>query len=570
MTLEKVNTIMSRDVITLGPQEPLRTSIEKMSFHNVSCVFVLKNRKAVGILTERDIIHLIGGGVDLNKANLESVMRSPVIAISEQTDISEAANIMTINNVRRLAIVDDLYNIIGIVTQTDIIKNLNYESFIGSKKIEQIMQRRIISVEKKDLLFTAIELMIKNNISCILIIENSKPVGIITEHDITKAVAENAVSDNVDKIMSAPVLTVHKDMNLYDATRLMDEKKLSRLVIINAEGAVIGIITKSDIVRNLRADYIELLKNILKEKSQALVESEIKYRTLVEQSLEGIVIVQGGLIKFANIKLLKILNYKEEEVTDKDILRFLYPDDRKLLLENFKQLSDSLPVEFPVEIRMLHSNGEAIYMEGLSTLIQYEGNAAVLITLRDITERKKTEAELKRLVITDDLTGLYNQRFFYIQITKEIERAKRHRRPLSMLLIDIDLFKDFNDMYGHWEGDFVLKKVGEILMKSVRDIDMAFRYGGEEFTVILPETNHKEAIIIAERIRKTVAQTVFYPFTLDGKPEITTKTVSIGVTEFCAEDSVKSFLKRADNAMYKAKSKGRNAVVYLLLEKDMV
>lgn len=88
-------------------------------------------------------------------------------------------------------------------------------------------------------------------------------------------------------------------------------------------------------------------------------------------------------------------------------------------------------------------------MEVLLTHIQYEDNPAILVTLRNITERKKAEAELKRLVITDDLTGLFNQRYFYTQITKEIERSKRHNRHLSLLLIDIDLFKDFNDTYGH-------------------------------------------------------------------------------------------------------------------------
>jgi diguanylate cyclase (GGDEF)-like protein/PAS domain S-box-containing protein len=303
---------------------------------------------------------------------------------------------------------------------------------------------------------------------------------------------------------------------------------------------------------------------MLKEKSRALVESELKYRTLVEQSLEGILIIQDGLIKFVNPTLIKILNYDEKEILGKDILRFLYPDSRDLLSENLRKLYDRKPFEFPLELRMVHKNEEGIYMETLLTLIQYEDNPAILITLRNITERKKAEAELKRLVITDDLTGLYNQRYFYTQLTKEVERAKRHNRPLSLLLIDVDLFKEFNDTYGHWEGDFVLKKIGELLMKNVRDIDIAFRYGGEEFTVILPETNHEDAMIVAERIRKAVARTLFYPFTLDGQPDIVSKTVSIGSTEFHQEDTLKSFLKRADNAMYQAKKSGRNVVVYLL------
>jgi diguanylate cyclase (GGDEF)-like protein/PAS domain S-box-containing protein len=564
MKLDTVNSIMSRDVITLVPEEPLRSAIEKMDFNNVSCVVVIEEKKPVGILSERDIIYLMGGKVEFDTVRLQSVMNRPVIAISEDTEIPEAANLMVINGLRRLVVVDGEHNIIGIVTQTDIIKNLSIDSFISFRKVEQIMRRKVISVRRKASLFKAIELMAKNHISCVLVMEDNKPIGIITERDITKAVAENRISKNIEDTMTSLVITSHKDVSLYEATKLMEENRLRSLVIVDSAGNVIGIVTRSDIIRNLRADYVELLKNMLKEKSRALIESEIKYRTLVERSLEGIMIIQEGLIKFVNPTLLKILGYDEKEMIDKDILRFLYPDDRKLLSENFSKLHESEEGEIPLEIRMMHKNEEGIYMEVLSTLIQYEGKPAILATLRDITERKKTEAELKRLVITDDLTGLFNQRYFYIQVMKEIERAKRHNRPLSMLLVDIDKFKDFNDTYGHWEGDYVLKKIGEILMKNVREIDMAFRFGGEEFTVILPETKYEDAIIVAERIRKAVAQAVFYPFTLDGHPDIVSKTVSIGVTEFHLEDDIKSFLKRVDNAMYQAKKGGRNMVVHLI------
>jgi len=564
MDLDKISSIMSKDVLSLEPEEFLKSAIQKMSSNNVSCVVVIQDKKPLGILTERDIIYLMGINIDFNTVNLQTVMRSPVIAVSEETEIPEAANLMVINSLRRLVVVDGEHKVIGIVTQTDIIKNLSIDSFISFKKVEQIMNRNIISVDEKDRLLNAVSLMVKNRISCILVMKGKKPIGIITERDITKAIAEDTISDGVLEIMKSPMLTTHKDLNLFDATRLMDENKARSLTVVDHQGIAIGIITKSDIIKNLRADYITILKNMLRKKSNALIESELKYRTLVEQSLEGILIVQNGLIKFANPTLLKNLNYVESELIGKDILRFLYPDDRDILAKNLRKLSEHQFMDSSLELRMAHKNEEGIYMEVLLTQIQYEDNPAILVTLRNITERKKAEAELKRLVITDDLTGLFNQRYFYTQITKEIERAKRHNRPLSLLLIDIDLFKDFNDTYGHWEGDFVLKKIGEILLKHVRDIDMPFRYGGEEFTVILPETNHEDAIIVAERIRKAVAQNVFYPFTLDGQPDVVSKTVSIGITEFREQDDMKSFIKRADNALYQAKKQGRNMLVHLV------
>ncbi|MBM4146928.1 MAG: diguanylate cyclase [Nitrospira sp.] len=564
MDLDKISSIMSKDVISLEPKEFLRSAIQKMSSNNVSCVVVMQEKKPLGILTERDIICLMGINIDFNSVNLQTVMRSPVIAVSEETEIPEAANLMVINSLRRLVVVDGEQKVIGIVTQTDIIKNLSIDSFISFKKVEQIMNRNIISVDEKDRLSNAVSLMAKNRISCILVMKGKKPLGIITERDITKAIAEDTISNDLLEIMTSAMFTTHKDVNLFDATRLMDENKVRSLTVVDYQGIAIGIITKSDIIKNLRADYITILKNMLREKSKALIESELKYRTLVEQSLEGILIVQNSLIKFVNPTLLKILNYVESEIVGKDILRFLYPDDRDMFVKHLRKLSEHQLTDSSLELRMAHKNEEGIYMEVLLTQIQYEDNPAILVTLRNITERKKTEAELKRLVITDDLTGLFNQRYFYTQITKECERAKRHNRPLSLLLIDIDLFKDFNDTYGHWEGDFVLRKIGEILLNIVRDIDMPFRYGGEEFTVILPDTNHEDAIIVAERIRKAVAQNVFYPFTLDGQPDVVSKTVSIGITEFRDMDDMKSFVKRADNALYQAKNRGRNMLVHLV------
>lgn len=564
MHLDKIHSIISRDVITLGPKEFLRIAVEKMNFHNVSCVVVVEDKSPVGILTERDIVRLVSNNINLDVTRLQSVMKGPVVAVSEEAEISEVANLMVVNDLRRLVIVDAGHNIIGIITQADIVKNLKIESFISFREVEQIMKRKVISVGEKDSLPKAIEFMAKNRISCVPVVEYNKPVGMITERDVTKAILMNRVLDNVKEVMTTPVLTVNGDVNLFDATRLMEENKLRQLVVVDIGGNIIGIVTLSDIIRDIRADYMELLRNMLKEKSQALVESEMKYRTLVERSLESILIIQEGLIKFVNPTLLRILNYDEKEMVGLDILRFIYPDDRELFSENLSNFSSNKQVESKLELRMTHRNGEGIYMEILSTQIQYEGRPAILAALRDVTERKKSEAELKRLVITDDLTGLFNQRFFYIQLVKEIERAKRHDRPLSMLLIDIDIFKDFNDRYGHWEGDYVLKKIGEILLANVREIDMAFRYGGEEFAVLLPDTKHEDAMIVAERIRKAVAQTVFYPFTLDGQPDVVSKTVSIGVAEFCHEDNMKSFLKRVDNALYQAKKSGRNIVVYLI------
>ncbi len=125
--------------------------------------------------------------------------------------------------------------------------------------------------------------------------------------------------------------------------------------------------------------------------------------------------------------------------------------------------------------------------------------------------------------------------------------------------MDIDDFKDFNDTYGHLEGDEVLVRIGEVIQKCLRKTDSAYRYGGEEFTVTLPETTGDAATILAERIRAEFENEDFYPFG-GGKSEH--KTVSIGVTQYIFQEELRMFLKRADSNMYHAKGQGKNRVYY--------
>ena len=174
-------------------------------------------------------------------------------------------------------------------------------------------------------------------------------------------------------------------------------------------------------------------------------------------------------------------------------------------------------------------------------------------------ERSTMLKNLEELAITDELTQLYNSRHFFKQLDLEIYRSKRYEHPLSLLFLDIDHFKKYNDAYGHLQGDKVLIRLGQIIKSCLRTMDSAYRYGGEEFTVVLPETDGKEAVVVAPRIRALMEAEKFMPET--GK--IVKITVSIGVTEYCPDERVSSFVERADKAMYIAKQKGRNKVVSL-------
>ncbi|MFP4159887.1 MAG: diguanylate cyclase [Desulfobacterales bacterium] len=176
-------------------------------------------------------------------------------------------------------------------------------------------------------------------------------------------------------------------------------------------------------------------------------------------------------------------------------------------------------------------------------------------------ERERIEMldALKKLSITDDLTKLYNSRHFYSQLEAEANRHSRYKHPLSLMLLDIDHFKAYNDKYGHLEGDRILSRLGSIISEGIRTMDSAYRYGGEEFTIILPETDIDEACKVAERLMNEVKARNPAP-----REDSAPITVSIGVTNYAPGESVTDLVKRADRAMYMSKEKGRNRISSLL------
>ena len=166
----------------------------------------------------------------------------------------------------------------------------------------------------------------------------------------------------------------------------------------------------------------------------------------------------------------------------------------------------------------------------------------------------------KRMAITDALTGLYNNRYFKQVFPYEMGRARRYAKPLSMMMIDIDHFKNLNDTYGHPKGDQILASVGKVLSASLRAADFSFRYGGEEFAVLLPETRLEGAFLVAENLRLRISQSVSPLLGVDTGREV---TISLGVACFPNDgSSAEQLLKHADQCLYKAKSQGRNRVYW--------
>lgn len=295
-----------------------------------------------------------------------------------------------------------------------------------------------------------------------------------------------------------------------------------------------------------------------------------------------ILLINDDVVQTKNLK--KMLKHISPKI--KTISSFNEISNLEHYVPDIIIISCQLENEDPLRISMMARSNELLHNTAIMLLAEEENINIVIkgmelgvndyfiypVEENELLARIKTQLSRKlyqddirnaletsvNLSIKDDLTGVFNRRYFDIHIKQMTKTAEENNKPLCLMMFDIDFFKMVNDTYGHQAGDHILQKFTKILKASFRVTDLVSRYGGEEFTVLLNDTNIDEAMQIAERVRSKMEQAEF--ILPDQKTPIR-KTTSIGLTEYKPQDTIDMFIKRADQALYKAKESGRNCVV---------
>ncbi|SET45939.1 diguanylate cyclase [Paenibacillus sp. NFR01] len=323
-----------------------------------------------------------------------------------------------------------------------------------------------------------------------------------------------------------------------------------------------------------------------------LERSEEKYRALVHHMQDGIFISQDQKCKYVNQMLADMLGYGLEEMIGMPFDTFLSPDERSKVMGYYADRLNGIEAPQEYETRLLHKNGQReIIVIHKVTMTTFQNRPAIQGTVKDITLRKQAEEELRkhkehledlvaertrelelnnqelnryihlieRISITDELTGLYNRRYFNQTFREQVSKAKLNNSYLGYLMMDIDDFKKYNDTYGHYEGDNVLRRVGTVLHALAAAGDaIAFRLGGEEFGILAPGYGPQQAAALAETIRQGIEALQIEHKQSAGVGRV---TMSIGVAavqvgSFSEED----IYKLGDDALYRSKTQGRNRV----------
>lgn len=349
---------------------------------------------------------------------------------------------------------------------------------------------------------------------------------------------------------------VHLRQQLKEYPEQLEEKVRERTRELEAINRIAATVSRSLNLDTILRASLEKVLEVLQLKVGAVFlmdEGKAELNLMVHQGLPEDVVEEMQVTALGE-DCQGTVALKGEPILVADFQISKNPESPISRYPEFKSLA-GIPLESKGKVRgvlcLLSHRPERFSQEDLKLLVTIGSEIGVAIENAWLYEKSWAHSKkMEELSMTDSLTGLYNRRHFYRRLKEEMARAKRQKHPVSLLVVDLDNLKEYNDAHGHIRGDEALRGVAQAITASIRqDVDNGFRYGGDEFAVVLPYSDGDEAGEVAERIRKT-----FEDFALDGT------SLSIGLAELDFEEDVDDFVTRADTAMYVAKNSGGNRV----------
>jgi diguanylate cyclase (GGDEF)-like protein/PAS domain S-box-containing protein len=554
-----IERLITRTLLTCTPDTPLRHAAHQMALHRCSAIVVIDDGRPVGIWTEHDALDPDAVDPLALSRPIGERMSHPVQTLRGDMPVGEAAIHFKRHGIRHALVVDAADTAIGMLSQSDIVLNQGAEFFLRLKSVDSVLGPLPPTLAHDRPLTDALARMREHDTDAVLVGFGDGGLGILTQRDVVRQLAEGQPRARIGEIASRPLRTVTRGASLYAARQLFVEHHIRHLGVVDGEGVLCGLIGFGDILGNIEFEYVHELQNALRERDEALWSSRYHLRLadkVFESTLEGIMVTNAnGVIERVNPAFTRLTGYSAEEAIGQ----------RASLLSSGRQ-----PPEFYAELwRALREDGfwqgeiwnrrkdGELYLEHLTISgIRDEdgGYSHYAAVFADITQRRLAEERLSYLATHDALTGLPNRALFGERLERALSRALRMGRRMALLFIDLDRFKLVNDTLGHGTGDKLLKAAAERLRDSVRKSDTVARMGGDEFTVILEEIGDVQHVA---QIAQKLVDAVGAPCDIDGAALSVTPSIGISIAPDDGRDP-QQLLTQADRAMYRIKQDGKN------------
>ncbi|WP_391557032.1 EAL domain-containing protein [Robertmurraya sp.] len=400
-------------------------------------------------------------------------------------------------------------------------------------------------------------LIVENASDLILVIDRKGKLEYISPsfQSIVGYHPQDYIGKTVKEIFSQEEITklrysyIQKNQNV--PIKFKIKNKSGRTILLAGKG--VSIADEKDTGR-----YIVIVQDIT-ERDRAerdLLESEERYRKLVEFSPETTLIHINREIIYVNQAGVELIGaHNSEQVIGRDVLDFIYPEDINQAIEKMKQVRKG--ISEISEYRILKLDGTVIFTDIMAFITTYEGEEAVQVIIRDISKRKKAEEQVELLAYYDSLTGIANRNLLYEHLSEAVTRNEKRGQTFAVMFLDLDRFKMINDTYGHSFGDLLLQKVSTRLTNSIGEEGKIFRYGGDEFIIVLETDKRSKVSETAEKIIFMLAS----PFVIKDRQMFISTSIGISIYPKDGEN-VEALIQNSDIAMYNAKENGKNNYQY--------
>lgn len=262
---QTIGQFATRSVVTVEVEATVQEALQLMSERCISCVLILSHDEPIGILTERDVVFATNWLLGQPDLLIKEVMNKPVMTASEDMTVAQAYQVFCQHNIRHLVVLDDRLDMVGIFTQTDLVRSLREKAFDGINDVSPLMSSQVLHVKPDVPARYALSLMARRSVSCIVVVEDNQPVGMFTERDVVRQVARgvdlSAVS--VGSVMSSSVTSTTLMTAPFDTIGMMLKKSIRRLLVVDEHGEMTGILTQTDIGRVLDQQKPELISRLL-------------------------------------------------------------------------------------------------------------------------------------------------------------------------------------------------------------------------------------------------------------------------------------------------------------------